>query len=147
MADVNEKLLNGAGLAELWELVKSADATVQEQAATALAAAIEPCAKIQTGSYTGNGKYGSSNPNSLTFNFVPKFLMVCPVGATNAGYLFMQPHIHTTSFGAGCFICFGGVTDSDFKGKLVGATFSWYGPDAKEQCNISGSTHRWVAIG
>lgn len=29
--------------------------------------------KIEMGSYVGNGKYGKSNPNSLTFSFTPKF--------------------------------------------------------------------------
>lgn len=33
-------------------------------------------AKIQTGSYTGTGTYGSSNPNSLTFNFSPNMLII-----------------------------------------------------------------------
>ena len=30
--------------------------------------------QIATGSYTGTGTYGSSNPNSITFDFRPKFL-------------------------------------------------------------------------
>ena len=33
-------------------------------------------AKIQTGSYVGTGTYGASNPCSLTFDFIPKMLMV-----------------------------------------------------------------------
>ena len=37
---------------------------------------LDQYAKIQTGSYTGTGTYGSSNPNSLTFNTSPYFLSV-----------------------------------------------------------------------
>lgn len=33
-------------------------------------------AKVATGSYTGTGTFGSSNPNSLTFDFVPLFVVV-----------------------------------------------------------------------
>ena len=32
--------------------------------------------RIATGSYVGTGTYGSSNPCSLTFDFVPKLLIV-----------------------------------------------------------------------
>ena len=34
--------------------------------------------KIQTGSYVGTDTYGIDNPNSLTFDFVPKFVIVVP---------------------------------------------------------------------
>ncbi len=33
-------------------------------------------ARIATGSYTGTGTHGSSNPNRLTFEFAPKLVMV-----------------------------------------------------------------------
>ena len=32
--------------------------------------------KIEVGSYVGTGKYGSSNPNKLTFGFVPKMVLI-----------------------------------------------------------------------
>lgn len=32
--------------------------------------------KIQTGSYVGTGTYGSSNPCSLTFDFVPQLVIL-----------------------------------------------------------------------
>ena len=37
---------------------------------------LDQYAKIQTGSYTGTGTYGSSNPNSLTFDKPPAFLQI-----------------------------------------------------------------------
>lgn len=33
--------------------------------------------QIVSGSYTGNGKYGSSNPNSLSFGKKPWFVLIC----------------------------------------------------------------------
>ena len=33
-------------------------------------------AKIATGSYVGTGTYGASNPCSLTFDFVPRFVLI-----------------------------------------------------------------------
>lgn len=49
---------------------------------------LDQYAKIQTGSYTGTGTYGSSNPNSLTFDFQPKFFNVGTFTAklTNSSY-------------------------------------------------------------
>lgn len=38
-------------------------------------------AQIQCGSYVGNGKTGSGNPVALTFDFVPKFVMVSQADA------------------------------------------------------------------
>ena len=53
--------LDETGLAELWTLVKAEDAERAE---------------IEVKSYTGTGTYGSANPNSLTFNFVPKIVFI-----------------------------------------------------------------------
>lgn len=40
------------------------------------ASQIKDGVKIATGSYTGTGTYGSSNPNSLTFEFEPKLVFI-----------------------------------------------------------------------
>lgn len=60
--------LDETGLATFSGLIKSAIATVQTDTNTR--------AKIATGSYTGTGTYGISNPCSLTFDFVPKIVLV-----------------------------------------------------------------------
>ena len=52
--------------------------------------------KIATGSYTGTGTYGSSNPNSLTFEFDPKIVFVYHA---ISGF-----QIDTSSNFNGCFI-------------------------------------------
>ena len=45
-------------------------------------------ARIATGSYTGTNTYGASNPCSLTFDFVPKLVML--VSSRNYGF-FISP--------------------------------------------------------
>ena len=44
--------------------------------ATAMGANPDLNGRIQVGYYMGTGKSGSSNPNSITFNFVPKYLFI-----------------------------------------------------------------------
>lgn len=60
--------LDETGLAELWSLVKAGDTTVTNLANT-------KC-KVAFGNYTGTAKYGSSNPNSLTFDFAPRIVWI-----------------------------------------------------------------------
>ena len=109
---------------------------------------IEGGTKIATGSYTGTGTYGSSNPCSLTFDFEPKFLMVY---STSPSYLF-TPHNgfwqHGFIWGWGINylkINTGGSSASITKD---GKTCSWYASNnAEDQLNTSGVSYGYVAIG
>lgn len=98
---------------------------------------------IETGSYTGTGTYGSDNPNSLTFDFEPKFLIV---GVDNS----------KTGWQKGCFIWIDGMTNglSGISGTTYntvtlewGNTVSWYSTSALAQLNNSGDIHFYIAIG
>lgn len=126
---------------------------------SALAAAIGAC-RIQTGSYIGTGKNGSSNPNSLTFNFVPKVVFI--VGEADIS-------CNSSFFVYGCSDAFvGGMktyAESGYQGaceKLTwsGSSVSWWvytyssgehtaSGDIKNayQLNASNTTYYWVAIG
>ena len=97
--------------------------------------------KIATGSYTGTGTYGSSNPNSLTFEFVPKLVF-----------------IHNSSDGRFRMCVING--DSECVSAIVGSSqyvvktawenkkLSWYNSDsATKQLNESGVVYNYVAIG
>ena len=46
------------------------------QVFSAISAALDGKARIQTGSYVGTGTYGASNPCSLTFDINPKFIII-----------------------------------------------------------------------
>ena len=95
--------------------------------------------KIATGSYVGTGKYGASNPNTLTFDFEPK-LVLC------ANNLF--DYAGTNQFGFMWFGQDGGQAQGSKIFSLSGNTLSWYhNTSASNQANQSGATFKYVAIG
>ena len=97
--------------------------------------------RIATGSYRGNGTYGESNPNSLSFNMNPLIVVIASRSASEAGLL-VAPVT-----GA---LFYNGYTRS-----LVvtwsGKTVSWYTSTttnaALAQLNSSNTTYYWVALG
>ena len=112
--------------------------------ATALQGAGIP--KIATGSYTGDGKYGPSNPTSITLPFVPKLLAILANG----------------TWGVALYI--GGAMQGDAQNgtadrfyplvsSLSGTTLSWYFDGTgyeymiQAQCNSNGVTYHWFAVG
>lgn len=107
-------------------------------------------ARIQTGSYKGTGKVGSSNKNSLTFNFVPKLVMINPNGG-NPGSTTMFIWIYGNSR-----YTTNSAHDSGAKtyASLSGTTLTWYCDTTatntsahSTQYNNSSYTYYWVAIG
>ena len=122
-------------------------------------------AKIQAGSYVGTGTYGVNNPCSLTFDFIPQFIIFTNVKTTSLtnpfapsfrdgdamyNYIMLNAQILTTSYvnGAG----FGsetsaGATPSGKKSE-DGKTVYWYnGKDPSYQFNTESFTYYWVAFG
>lgn len=94
--------------------------------------------KIATGSYVGTGKSGADNPNSLTFDFVPKLLFV---GGTAIAIIVPQNTtgmVVTTS---------GNYSNSGITVELTGKTVSWYGDSVSDQMNSSTATYNYTAIG
>lgn len=92
--------------------------------------------QIQTGTYVGSGVYTSDNQNSLTFNFVPKIVIVMKETLTGLG-------------SQATFIYIGqpGYT-SDKLFTLQDKTLYWHSSrSATNQCNESGTTYYYVAIG
>ena len=102
--------------------------------------------RIATGSYTGTGTHGSSNPNSLTFEFEPKVLFIAPVtnysGALNYQSIFWK--------GVTSFPTYIGSADTGMSVVVNwGKTVSWYttGSYANRQLNDNGVNYAYVAIG
>ena len=102
--------------------------------------------RIATGSYTGTGTHGSSNPNSLTFEFEPKVLFIAPVtnysGALNYQSIFWK--------GVTSFPTYIGSADTGMSVVVNwGKTVSWYttGSYANRQLNDNGVDYAYVAIG
>ena len=88
--------------------------------------------KIQTGSYVGTGTYGVDNPNSLTFDFVPKFVIVTP-DLVNSGD--SQGYIGIFIYGVAFaqFFYNGASTGADDMNLIVSGwgtnTLKWYNGD------------------
>ena len=114
--------------------------------------------KIATGSYVGTGKYGSSNPNSLTFEFPPKLLFITQYngngnfyGANSIDGNPMDCSILTTSYTAG--LVFSNVSNSDglsgyAKKTEDGKAITWYhSGNADSQANYAQYTYYYFAIG
>lgn len=116
--------------------------------------------KIATGSYTGTGTYGSSNPNSLTFSFEPKLVFMFKdkfpvygsVSSTTSYPVYGTTIGMTTTYSRSLFNIYGRRSGDDYylyaKKSSDGKTLSWYHEArADDQMNDSGATYRYIAIG
>ena len=106
-------------------------------------------ASITTGKYTGTGKYGNTNLNSLTFSFFPKAIFIIPVATSMGSY--------SGQFGAflyGVAMCStkfdGGNGSTQCNVTITGwgtNTIKWFGASSSYQLNDSKKEYRYVAIG
>ena len=112
--------------------------------------------KISTGSYVGTGKYGVNNPNSLTFEFEPKLVMISSIESNDYFSIFpcfSLPESYPSNVAYGWFGGFNGdfSTFQDNYAKLNGNTLSWYyGESASgvfRQLNYLNETYTYIAIG
>ena len=141
MDDFNGAFANiDAALKAEGDARSEADGTAAERI-TALAQTIAngKICRIKYGSYTGNGKYGSANPTSLTCEFTPALLVVVcddsgsthtavPRGTTRA---LMGSAVNVITWGDN--------------------SISWYcentGVQGDKQLNYSGGTYYYVILG
>ncbi len=96
------------------------------------------------GSYTGTGAYGSSNPNSLSFPFAPKLVIIQSAADSKYGPLFIRAGVSTT-------YC---KQDSSGSATTVnwsngGKTLSWYTTSSQVayQLNSNGHNYNYIALG
>lgn len=103
--------------------------------------------KIETGSYVGTGTYGQSNPNTLTFGFVPKLVWIYEANtryiSTSAGY----NGLWFASWSYLSYLLDSGTTVTRYA-SLSGKTLSWYeSSSAFNQLNDSEKVYTYIAIG
>lgn len=121
--------------------------------------------KIETGSYTGTGTFGSSNPCSLTFGFNPKVVFIYREnyawGYSTATAMYEQGGANSVGvFFAGCtsFPAWYIKSASSSEGtkmtySLNGNALTWYletvgsYPTAGTQFNSASYTYHYIAIG
>ena len=103
--------------------------------------------KIETGSYVGTGTYGASNPNTLTFGFVPKLVWIYEANknyiSTSAGY----NGLWFDSWAYLSYLLDSGTTVTRYA-SLSEKTLSWYeSSNAFNQLNNSNVVYTYFAIG
>lgn len=100
--------------------------------------------KAETGSYVGTGKYGSANPNTLTFSFAPKLVIVQPAGGSAYGPMFARDSATATAVK---------YHETSQTATIIwsngGKTLSWYTQSnmVDFQLNKNNSEYIYIAIG
>ena len=105
---------------------------------------------IETGSYVGTGTYGEANPNSLTFGFEPKIVLIKPStdGTLSKYWMCFTNGLGTSGgglvWGDGSYT-FGYNVSYSFSGNTV----QWYTTDNRStpQANDAATTYGYIAIG
>lgn len=113
--------------------------------------------QIATGSYKGTGTYGESNPNSLTFDFEPKLVIITRGSTYDADGVYSA---YSSTDNAMLFIKYGVITWSssnnvlgyDVRVKFDGNTVSWYTKQSNAECQANASStgthcYHYFAIG
>jgi len=96
-------------------------------------------AQIATGSYTGTGTHGSSNPNSLTFPFTPKIVFLFSPSVIRGDLFYGVTRGFVIDYSSGSSYVYPTWSSS---------SVSWYHPSYPlYQLNYSGYVYTWVAIG
>ena len=116
-------------------------------------AALAGCARVECGTYTGKGTYGSSNKNKLTFGIQPKIVFIFKT----IEYGSMADTAYTGSaLGTNNVVFYYGgskyLTYSSGMGQthytLSGNTLTWYNTQsAWLQLNGNNTTYGYIAIG
>lgn len=148
------KFLDESGLDVLWGLIKGQDDDVREE----MTAHANTKAMIEVGSYVGTDTFGSAKPNSLTFGFEPKLLIIFNNNIAISGYEYSfytntNNIINLDAVGTTYQICGpsgeNGLSKNRYAKKSTnGKIFYWYNKSsAAYQLNASGVTYRYIAIG
>lgn len=101
-------------------------------------------ARVQVVSYVGTGTYGSSNPNSLTFDFVPKLVIITGGDTILGGQVYM---ITGDTYARSQF--YSGSPGADIVITWNQKKVLWYCYNSSQyhQMNVSGGKYSAIAIG
>lgn len=113
---------------------------------------MQPCARTQSGSYVGTGTYGAANPNSLTFEFEPKLLLIVgfhnyPTSKNQRSFAIISANgnglgTSDTTLVANIYSLINFVFSS-----VDGKTISWHSKNYASQQNDTTATYFYTAIG
>lgn len=97
-------------------------------------------AKIETGSYTGDGTTGSSNRTTITFSFEPKLVFIQDASEQALGL----PYVWGSAY---MIVITRTTTLTAATASVSGNTLRFYGNSPENQLNKSSIVYNWVAIG
>ena len=116
--------------------------------------------RFGTGRYIGTGTYGKDNPNSLTFDFEPKLVIITGVDKTEGGTEYFYSGTMFYLWGAAtanviynrASFSLGDISSQPaFANNIVsveGKTMKWWGKAYRQQqCNDTTAVYGWIAIG
>lgn len=107
-------------------------------------------AKIMTGSYTGTGGYGATNPNSISFPFTPKIVFITRHKFAGANIGLFLVYALTSEWAHNGYYPIDSTTGSRYSyAKLSNKNLMWYDSnnDPGGQLNFSGYPYDYLAIG
>ena len=119
---------------ENWQKLDASAAQAQADLTAGLAQIISDLnaggqlARVAFGTYTGTGKYGSGNQNSLTFPFAPKVLILFP-----SQQIYSANYNYYGQYGVGVV--------------QAGRIYPDFGHDNPTVLTLSGTTLRWYSSG
>ena len=95
--------------------------------------------RIASGSYTGNGQYGASHPNTISFDFRPMVVFLRSSDDQNSQL--------TTVFLRGSTVC---NSPDEYLLQMTwsNSSISWYNANAASyQCNQNGQHYQYIVLG
>ena len=115
-------------------------------------AAIPKGAQIVTGSYVGTGTYGSSNPNTITTGFKPKwaFIMCNSFGSNDyKDLIFFSDNVglcinNASGYESGIISSYSGASVNN---KFTQDGLIWYASQAATQANTGNANYYYIIIG
>lgn len=111
---------------------------------------MQPCARTQSGSYVGTGTFGEANPNSLTFEFEPKLLVIVGIRGYPTTTTYRSIAVISSlgmGFGSTDLQYNQGVSMYAIFSSASGKTISFSSYTAAFQQNSNGVTYFYTAIG
>ena len=105
--------------------------------------------QIETGSYVGTGTRGSDNPNSITFKFKPKLVIMGRGSSSLYTNMAFVDVLTSTYSNPGYSLMWSVQSGYPIYGKIDGTTLSWYNSNggAAYQLNETSITYHYIAIG
>ena len=123
----------------------TAEASAREAADSALAKNLGAAghnARIAWGSYTGSGKFGPSNPNTLTFGFCPVLVVIAVVTESTV----KNPSVFFRGRGIAASLP-GGSNNTNLKLTWADSAVSWYNTEAPATQLNAAAQYAYVVLG